>query len=346
MYRAKAAGKDGVGRLRRAAAERRDRRRARGGAARCARARRVRAPLPARGRPQHERDVRRRGADPLAPRRRRRSSRPTSSSRSPSDRPDRADRALGARRGVPPGRGLARRRAHGHDSLMSRQPLGTSSSPTASIVSDVAAALERHRPARAPALPRGHRERRRCSTPSAPNRTLDRAQGARRASSRSTTSAPATRRSRTSGTSMPVDILKIDRSFVHGLFSGDEDAAIITAVVELAQRLGLDDVAEGIEEIAQAERLRQMSCAVGQGFCSAARCRRHSPPKSSSSSASINPRPPPDKPAPGGSCATDLRQGHMRASVRTSPAPCGCAAAQRSGQSSGALAELLAAGAA
>jgi EAL domain-containing protein (putative c-di-GMP-specific phosphodiesterase class I) len=65
---------------------------------------------------------------------------------------------------------------------------------------------------------------------------------------------------------MPVDILKIDRSFVHGLAYGIEDVAIITAVIELAQKLGLTTVAEGIEEIAQADQLRLMRCAVGQGF--------------------------------------------------------------------------------
>jgi diguanylate cyclase len=65
---------------------------------------------------------------------------------------------------------------------------------------------------------------------------------------------------------MPVDILKIDRSFVHGLAYGIEDVAIITAVIELAQKLGLTTVAEGIEETAQADQLRSMRCSVGQGF--------------------------------------------------------------------------------
>ena len=100
---------------------------------------------------------------------------------------------------------------------------------------------------------------------------------------------------------VPVDILKIDRSFVRGLFSGDENAATITAIVELAQKLGLTIVAEGIEEIAQTERLRQMSCAVGQGFVLGHPLPAALVTEGSSSSASINPRPPPDKPAPGGS---------------------------------------------
>jgi diguanylate cyclase (GGDEF)-like protein len=65
---------------------------------------------------------------------------------------------------------------------------------------------------------------------------------------------------------MPVDILKIDRSFVQGLADGVEDAAIVNAVIEIAAKLGLTTVAEGIEELAQADQLRLMRCAVGQGF--------------------------------------------------------------------------------
>jgi EAL domain-containing protein (putative c-di-GMP-specific phosphodiesterase class I) len=65
---------------------------------------------------------------------------------------------------------------------------------------------------------------------------------------------------------MPVDILKIDRSFVHGLADGVEDAAIVNAVIEIAAKLGLTTVAEGIEETAQADQLRLMRCTVGQGF--------------------------------------------------------------------------------
>ena len=65
---------------------------------------------------------------------------------------------------------------------------------------------------------------------------------------------------------MPVDIVKIDRSFVEGLGEGLEDAAVITAIVELADKLGLTTIAEGIEQASQAESLRYLRCAVGQGF--------------------------------------------------------------------------------
>ena len=65
---------------------------------------------------------------------------------------------------------------------------------------------------------------------------------------------------------MPVDIVKIDRSFVEGLGDGVEDAAVITAIVELAEKLGLTTIAEGIEQASQAESLRELRCAIGQGF--------------------------------------------------------------------------------
>jgi diguanylate cyclase (GGDEF)-like protein/PAS domain S-box-containing protein len=65
---------------------------------------------------------------------------------------------------------------------------------------------------------------------------------------------------------MPVDIVKIDRSFVAGLGSGVEDAAVITAIVELADKLGLITIAEGIEHASQADSLRELHCVIGQGF--------------------------------------------------------------------------------
>ena len=65
---------------------------------------------------------------------------------------------------------------------------------------------------------------------------------------------------------MPIDIVKIDGSFVRGLGRAVEDEAIITAVVELADKLGLTIIAEGVEEAAQAHYLREMHCAVGQGY--------------------------------------------------------------------------------
>lgn len=65
---------------------------------------------------------------------------------------------------------------------------------------------------------------------------------------------------------LPVDVLKIDRSFIDGLVLRGEDRAIVTAIVELARSLGVDAVAEGVESGEQAAVLRQMRCHVAQGF--------------------------------------------------------------------------------
>jgi EAL domain-containing protein (putative c-di-GMP-specific phosphodiesterase class I) len=62
---------------------------------------------------------------------------------------------------------------------------------------------------------------------------------------------------------MPVDILKLDRSFVASL---NEDNAITIAIAQLASTLGIQAVAEGIEEPAQWDRLLAMGCGSGQGF--------------------------------------------------------------------------------
>jgi diguanylate cyclase (GGDEF)-like protein/PAS domain S-box-containing protein len=64
----------------------------------------------------------------------------------------------------------------------------------------------------------------------------------------------------------PIDILKIDRSFVAGMEEGDADAAIVEGVLGLAHALGLEAVAEGVETPAQADRLRGLGCELGQGY--------------------------------------------------------------------------------
>jgi diguanylate cyclase (GGDEF)-like protein len=65
---------------------------------------------------------------------------------------------------------------------------------------------------------------------------------------------------------LPVDILKIDRSFVAGTSSGGQANALLEAIVAMAERLGLDVIPEGIEEFDQMARLRAMGCQLGQGF--------------------------------------------------------------------------------
>mgnify|MGYP000144331780 CR=1 FL=1 len=64
----------------------------------------------------------------------------------------------------------------------------------------------------------------------------------------------------------PVDILKIDRSFVDGVIGDHEDKAIVDMVIQLAASLGLATVAEGIESGDQAVLLREMRCNLGQGY--------------------------------------------------------------------------------
>jgi EAL domain-containing protein (putative c-di-GMP-specific phosphodiesterase class I) len=64
----------------------------------------------------------------------------------------------------------------------------------------------------------------------------------------------------------PVDIIKIDQSFVRGLDEDGDDAAIVQAVLKLSRSLDIRTVAEGIETTAQAEHLIRLGCDYGQGF--------------------------------------------------------------------------------
>ncbi|MDA8297369.1 MAG: EAL domain-containing protein [Actinomycetota bacterium] len=65
---------------------------------------------------------------------------------------------------------------------------------------------------------------------------------------------------------LPIDILKIDRSFVSGLAAGSQATSLVRMLVALGQELGLAMVAEGIEDEVQLEALRAVSCELGQGF--------------------------------------------------------------------------------
>jgi diguanylate cyclase (GGDEF)-like protein/PAS domain S-box-containing protein len=65
---------------------------------------------------------------------------------------------------------------------------------------------------------------------------------------------------------MPVDIVKVDRSFVSGMSEDSTDHALVAAVVGMGRALKLAVVAEGIETPAQAEALRDLGCHIGQGF--------------------------------------------------------------------------------
>jgi diguanylate cyclase (GGDEF)-like protein/PAS domain S-box-containing protein len=64
----------------------------------------------------------------------------------------------------------------------------------------------------------------------------------------------------------PVDILKVDKSFIDGVTEGGESSALTAAVIELAGILNLKPVAEGIERADQLERLLDLHCDLGQGY--------------------------------------------------------------------------------
>ena len=64
----------------------------------------------------------------------------------------------------------------------------------------------------------------------------------------------------------PLDVLKIDRSFIVAMAQGDTHKAIVRAIIALASALGLETTAEGIDDPAQAEDLRVMGCTYGQGY--------------------------------------------------------------------------------
>jgi diguanylate cyclase (GGDEF)-like protein/PAS domain S-box-containing protein len=64
----------------------------------------------------------------------------------------------------------------------------------------------------------------------------------------------------------PVNILKIDRSFVRHVDTNSDHAAIVRAVINLGRNLGIATVAEGIESRIEAERLREWGCDQGQGY--------------------------------------------------------------------------------
>jgi diguanylate cyclase (GGDEF)-like protein/PAS domain S-box-containing protein len=64
----------------------------------------------------------------------------------------------------------------------------------------------------------------------------------------------------------PVDVLKVDQSFIDGLGPDPEDSAIVAAVIGLAQTLDLEAIAEGVETPQQVERLRVLGCTAAQGY--------------------------------------------------------------------------------
>ncbi len=65
---------------------------------------------------------------------------------------------------------------------------------------------------------------------------------------------------------LPIDVLKIDRSFVSGMLADRDKVAIVRAILSLAQALGLKTTAEGIESNELAQTLAALGCTYGQGY--------------------------------------------------------------------------------
>ena len=65
---------------------------------------------------------------------------------------------------------------------------------------------------------------------------------------------------------LPIDTLKIDRSFVAGMLGDGDSVAIVRAILSLAEALGLATTAEGIESAELAKALTELGCSHGQGF--------------------------------------------------------------------------------
>ena len=64
----------------------------------------------------------------------------------------------------------------------------------------------------------------------------------------------------------PIDVLKIDQSFIRDIKLNDKDAAIITTIIHLGKSLGMEVVAEGVEEQSQVDFLIAADCEKAQGF--------------------------------------------------------------------------------
>ena len=69
---------------------------------------------------------------------------------------------------------------------------------------------------------------------------------------------------------LPIDVLKIDQSFVTGMLADRDSIAIVRAVLWLAEALGMSTTAEGIDSVDLAETLTELGCTYGQGYYFAA----------------------------------------------------------------------------
>ncbi len=64
----------------------------------------------------------------------------------------------------------------------------------------------------------------------------------------------------------PIDVLKVDKSFIDDIALGSDKANLTRAIIELGRTMNLDIVAEGIEDAGQVAELVRLNCRMGQGF--------------------------------------------------------------------------------
>ena len=65
----------------------------------------------------------------------------------------------------------------------------------------------------------------------------------------------------------PIDIIKIDQSFIADIAKDDKNEAIIKAIISMSHNLGLEVIAEGIEEPIQVDFLKRHRCQKGKAIC-------------------------------------------------------------------------------
>ena len=70
---------------------------------------------------------------------------------------------------------------------------------------------------------------------------------------------------------LPIDIVKIDKSFVHEIPDSDEDVTIASTIIAMAQSLNLSLIVEGVENVRQLNFFRQQGAILSRVICSASR---------------------------------------------------------------------------
>ena len=65
---------------------------------------------------------------------------------------------------------------------------------------------------------------------------------------------------------LPVDVIKIDKAFIDGLGVSGSDESVVIAIIRLAEALGIQTVAEGVESESQRSRLLELGCLLAQGY--------------------------------------------------------------------------------